>query len=366
MKKRQYVYIPEINPRTFLFFYRKGDSYSLREYPEKGDVKLSYGESYQYTADQILDLAKFNEDAPTHPVTDKNFWRKKIDKINKKYFLNLDVETYDADRLETESINQKRPYRMELKSFRIISKNDENIITVDDWFRFSPPKMGIRHWKDGRSAKELAKAWLETGKPKMPQELENILQSHPLTRNFVPEFVIPEYVTSLDNFFGGQRNHDLIISGLSDDKKVLVSVEAKADEPFGELICNVGSKNPNSKIPQRLELLKNSIFGRTTDDVIGNVRYQLLTGVAGALIEAKNRGAGISVFIVHEFISKALDYKKIDQNLDDFEYFVRILSRKTDWLIQSDELIEIDGIPGGEFVPGDIKLLIGKTQTILT
>jgi hypothetical protein len=116
------------------------------------------------------------------------------------------------------------------------------------------------------------------------------------------------------------------------------------------------------KIPQRLELLKNSIFGRTINDVIGNVRYQLLTGVAGALIEAKNRRADISVFVVHEFISKAVDYKKVAQNSGDLEYFVRILSGKTDLRIHLDELIEIEGVPGGEFVPGDMKLLIGKTK----
>jgi len=169
------------------------------------------------------------------------------------------------------------------------------------------------------------------------------------------------HTSSFDPIYS--RNHDLILSGLSDDKKVLVSVEAKADEPFGELICNVGSNNPNSKIPQRLELLKNSIFGRTTDDMIGNVRYQLLTGVAGALIEAKNWGAGISVFIVHEFVSKALDYKKVKLNSNDFKYFVRILSEKPDLAIQPDELIEIGIVRGGEFVPSDIKLFIGKIQT---
>jgi hypothetical protein len=362
MKNRQLIYVPEINPKTFLFFFQKKDSYSLREYPQHGSVILSYGKSYPYSADEILDLAEFREDADTHPVTDENFWREKIDKINKKYLSSLDVETFDEERTESESIVQKRPYRRELKGFRIISKNDENIITVDDWLRFSPPKMGIRHWKDGRSAKELAKAWLETGTPKMPQELGNILHNHHLTRNFIPEFAIPEYVTRLDNFFGEHRNHDLIISGLSDDKKVLVSIEAKADESFGKLICNVGSKNPNSKIPQRLELLKNSIFGHTIDDVIGNVRYQLLTGVAGALIEAKKREADISVFVVHEFISKAVNYKKVEQNSGDLEYFVRILSGKTDLRIHLDELIEIERVPGGEFVPGDMKLLIGKTK----
>ena len=366
MKNRQFVYVPEINLNTFLLFFRREESYSLREYPENGGVILSDAKSYHYTADEILDLAgDYKEDAPTHDVTDEVYWRKKIGGVNKKYLTNYAGKTDGEDRSEFQSIEQNEPYGRKSEGFHLLSKKDENIKSVDDWLLFSPPKMKKHHWKDGRSAKELAKAWFETGKPKMPQELENILQSHPLTRNFVPKFAIPEYITHLDNFFGGQRNHDLITSGLSDGKKILVSVEAKADESFGELICNVGSKNPNSKIPQRLELLKNSIFGPTTDDVIGNVRYQLLTGVAGALIEAKNKGAGISVFIVHEFISKALDYKKIEQNSDDLEYFVRILSRKTDLLIQSNELIEIDGIPGGEFVPSGIKLLIGKTKTKL-
>jgi F-box protein 18 (helicase) len=362
MKKRQFIYMPEINRRTFLFFYRKGDSYSLREYPKHGGVILSYGKSYPYTADKILDLAKFNEDAPTHPVTDENFWREKIDEINKKYLTDSADKTDCEDNSAKKPTEQKEFNRGDFTGFFIHSKNNKTIKSVNDWLLFSPPKMGRRHWKDGRSAKELAKAWLETGKPKMPRELKNILQSHPLTRNFIPDFAIPEYVTRLDKFFGEHRNHDLIISGMSDDLKVLISIEAKADESFGKLICNVGSKNPNSKIPQRLELLKSSIFGLTIDDVIGNVRYQLLTGVAGALIEAKNRGADISVFIVHEFLSKALDYKKLQQNSDDFEYFVQILSGKTDLRTQFDELIEIESVPGGDFVPGDMKLLIGKTK----
>ena len=46
------------------------------------------------------------------------------------------IETYDEDRSESQTIDQKRPYRRALKGFRIISKNDENIISVDDWLRF--------------------------------------------------------------------------------------------------------------------------------------------------------------------------------------------------------------------------------------
>ena len=43
-----------------------------------------------------------------------------------------------------------------------IIKNGHNIHSVDDWLRFAPPEKGESHWKDGRSAKELAKAWFPT------------------------------------------------------------------------------------------------------------------------------------------------------------------------------------------------------------
>jgi hypothetical protein len=33
------------------------------------------------------------------------------------------------------------------------------IANVGQWFRFAQPLGGARHWKDGRSAKEVAKAW---------------------------------------------------------------------------------------------------------------------------------------------------------------------------------------------------------------
>ena len=364
LKKRQLIYIPEINAKTFLFFYRKEDSYSLREYPKQGGIRLSYGKSYPYTADEILNLAKFKEDAPRHPVSDENFWRQKIDEISKRYLMDYTGKIEPNDNSVDLTIKQKE-FHGNRHGFQLASKSNEIIKSVDDWLLFSPPKMKERHWKDYRSAKELAKAWLRTGKPMMPHELKMILQSHPLTKNFSPEFAIPEHVTRLDKFSGEHRNHDLIIFGFSGDLKVLISIEAKADESFGKLISEVGSINPKSNIPQRLKLLSNSIFGHESDNEVGNARYQLLTGVAGTLIEAKNRGAAMAVFIVHEFISKIVDNKKIERNSKDFSYFVRTLTEKSDFIMQLNKLVEIDGIPGGEFVPGDFRLLIGKIQTKL-
>ena len=53
--------------------------------------------------------------------------------------------------------------RGNLKAMRIY-KSSHEIRSVEDWFEYAPPKKGERHWKDGRSAKELASRGLETAR----------------------------------------------------------------------------------------------------------------------------------------------------------------------------------------------------------
>ncbi len=87
-KKRQLVYVPAINQDTFLFFFSKGNSgksYSFREYPASGGVKVTYARDYDYTADQILEMAQYKSEAPTHPTDDAAFWRAEIEKLNHEY-----------------------------------------------------------------------------------------------------------------------------------------------------------------------------------------------------------------------------------------------------------------------------------------
>ena len=58
-------------------------------------------------------------------------------------------------------------------------KDDSEIRSVDDWFLCAPPKEGEKHWKDGRSAKELAKRWFPCkDDPQIPNELLKLLNSH--------------------------------------------------------------------------------------------------------------------------------------------------------------------------------------------
>jgi hypothetical protein len=206
MKKRQLIFCPEINPNTFLFFFFKGQtgrSYSLREYPPKGGVIIKRGDSYTYSSDEILDMTRYKFDAPTHRTDDEDFWRNEIQSLNQRY-LGDKIVPEQTEYIPSDKVKKAT-------EFSIQNRNGKYIRSVKSWFRFAPPQRREFHWKDGRSAKELAKAWLRTGKPNIPKDIAKLFESHPLTANFFPEVGIPEYVTRLDNFKGEHRNHDLIL-----------------------------------------------------------------------------------------------------------------------------------------------------------
>ena len=57
----------------------------------------------------------------------------------------------------------------------MIIKNDE-LSTVELWKKKAPPMGGDKQWKDGRSAKELAK-YMTSDYPNLPSELEEILSN---------------------------------------------------------------------------------------------------------------------------------------------------------------------------------------------
>jgi hypothetical protein len=102
------------------------------------------------------------------------------------------------------------------------------IISYHHW---TQPKKDY-HWKTGRSAMELAKAWFRQDHPQPPDELISLLHSSTRLQSIQFTSGIPEQVTPLPER-GEGRNHDLALIGNTDDEQVTVNVEAKADEPFG-------------------------------------------------------------------------------------------------------------------------------------
>lgn len=234
------------------------------------------------------------------------------------------------------------------------------IESVGDWFSYAPPKKGRAQWKDYRSAKELAKAWF---RPSMPEELRSLLDSHPDFQSFVIDEIIPEYQIQIDSFGGEPRNADLLIVGHCVDDAGLLTIEAKADEEFGPLVGEyynekVGSR---SNVPKRISLLLRSMFGRDRDEQLGLLRYQLLHGAAATLIEAKKRKAKRAAFVVHEFLSAKTDPEKLLRNNKDWAHLLSLLSSSAVPGCLSGPF----KVAGGEFVPSNIPLFIGKASVTL-
>ena len=191
----------------------------------------------------------------------------------------------------------------------------------------------------------------------MPSDLISLLNSHPdLTNTEILEGT-PEHKIPLDNFRGETRNADLVLAGISGDIIVSINIEAKADEPYDQTIDKKirSIKNPRSKIPERVDLLCLSLLGQTTDSNPGllNLRYQLLTGCAGALIEASNIGAAIAVFLVHVFISDVIDEEKVRSNDRDFQQFLECMGIAGVEKIADCSLTGPIMLPGGPYISSE-------------
>src|SRR5207249_1186267 len=114
-----------------------------------------------------------------------------------------------------------------------LGKSDREIRTLEDWRSIAPPKGKDAHWVDGRSAKELARVWCGTGSVSIPNDIRALMESHSDFRDV--EFLSgePEARVPFDDLAGEPRNADLVVLARDRDGPIGISIEAKADEPFG-------------------------------------------------------------------------------------------------------------------------------------
>lgn len=196
-----------------------------------------------------------------------------------------------------------------------ISKNNNIITTVEEWYQFAPPKAKGKHWKDGRSAKSLAQFMTDKNQVK---KLEDILVELEYDTNGVISCT-PEANTVLP-CKGNGRNHDLLMIG----EDFVVGIEAKVSEPFGEEISTELIEASDNK-KGRIDKLANELFGCKINEVKDGleVRYQLLTGVYGTLLEAENNKKSKALFLVIVFTDglTSEDENAVNRNNDDFKNF---------------------------------------------
>lgn len=245
-----------------------------------------------------------------------------------------------------------------------IAKADQPIASLADWEQYAPPK-SPHHWVDGRSAKEVARAWLEGGGTTMPHEVLAVLASHPRFDDVLSWDAEPEARLRFDAFPGEPRNSDLLVVANDAFGPFVLAVEAKADEPYGDTLGALLAaalerriENPRSNGIARIEglatlLLKPWSGGQPK---AGALRYQLFTACAGTLAETHRRRAGRAVMLVHEFITPATTDVKHARNGSDLRLFLSRLSSCSHKDVADGEL-------QGPFVfedyPG-VELFVGK------
>ena len=245
------------------------------------------------------------------------------------------------------------------------------ICDLQTWHRCAPPKQRKKHWQDGRSAKESARAWLEFGPDSIPSEIGKALGTNPDFGTLRPGWSAePEAHVSFDEF-GGPANVDVLLLAEDNRGPLVIAVEAKADERFGKTVEQTlraaikrRAKNPASKGVTRLQQLATAVLGVPSNRLpeIGNLRYQLLTASAAALAEAQRKPAHRAVVVIHEFVTDRTSDSKHHRNAADLDAFVSELSRGAVTSVASDTVRGPFELPGHPLVDSPVQFYIGTAS----
>jgi hypothetical protein len=247
-----------------------------------------------------------------------------------------------------------------------ITKTGHPIATLADWERHAPPKSS-HHWVDGRSAKEVARAWISGAGTTLPEEVHALLSSHPRFGPVLSWDCEPEAKLRFDSFPGEPRNSDLCVIAADSVGPYVLAVEAKADEPYGETLAEAFAaalerriENPRSNGIARIEGLAALLLRpRTATSPKADVlRYQLLTACAGAVAEAVRRKVTRAVMLVHEFITPATVDKNHDRNAGDLQQFLHRLAGDPVERLIDGQLYGPFSLPGAH----GIELFVGKVK----
>jgi hypothetical protein len=88
-KRRQMIFAPALNPKSFVFFFQKGNdgnSWSIRDYsvPNRAPGPR-YAREFNFSVDDLWAEVVQHFDAPAHPTTDLGFWHRHTLELNRTY-----------------------------------------------------------------------------------------------------------------------------------------------------------------------------------------------------------------------------------------------------------------------------------------
>ena len=252
-----------------------------------------------------------------------------------------------------------------------LEKDGIAITCLKDWQRLAPPKSPDQ-WVEGRSAYEVANAWCGATGPAVPECLRALFETADLIRGLEVELAVPEHRIRFDDHGGEPRNADLALVGHAAGLRVAVTVEAKADEPFGASVAQTMAaalerllQNPQSRGVRRVEDLVRALLTHHATGLppVGELRYQLLTAAAGTLAYAIAEGADTAVLVVHEFLTDKTKDHLHDRNAEDYRAFLRRLGGEDQLDAKQCSLAGPFLVPGAPVFQNAPPLLVGKVST---
>lgn len=219
---------------------------------------------------------------------------------------------------------------------KISNKKKQLITNLESWktaFIEVDPK---GNWEEGRSACTLAKYFTTPnieesyGIKKIEEYFKALGFSNPRF-----EYAEIEHPSPFDEY-SSPRMQDLVIWGESEKGRILVCIEAKVNEKFGNEVLNQAYKkakqekikDPNSNRQNRIEKLCDTYLNVSAESINSepenNIRYQLLYYLAGSICEAKCC-ADVVFMPIMVFKTNKYNETKGEMNRKDYERFIEAL-----------------------------------------
>lgn len=212
-----------------------------------------------------------------------------------------------------------------------IEGNGKIITNIVEWKDHAHPK-DLKQWKEGHSAKEFAEFILSVKNNKFtfidnPEVFEKAIKECTGYNefNFYAEHKTELVTTNFDFYNRNGRQHD----GLMVGNDIVIGIEAKATESLDSYL---GDKPIYDNLPshkKRYHDMTKAITGKTAIEC-EKIRYQLLSGTAGTIIEAHNRGVKKALFLLITLKTHKVNSSMIERNERDIDDFLKLLKNDND------------------------------------
>jgi hypothetical protein len=173
------------------------------------------------------------------------------------------------------------------------------------------------HWRQGYSAHSLAYTWHSVDG--FPLSVVDAFRESELgTLEFVAG--VPEYKVALPGGDTASQTDLFVLGRTSSEETVVIAVEGKAREPFGDSTVAEWRDGGSVGKEDRLKFLRR-VLDLRDNEVLESQRYQLLHRAASPLIEAERLNAVHAVMLVHSFGGDNMWF-------DDFASFAELLGAR--------------------------------------